>query len=333
MTHMRFSILGARRGLVVLGVGVIIGAVLGCGAEFEPEIPVVGAEVNIRPSGADARPGDARVVEVLVRNTGNVSHDFTINATLTTPAGERVMLDNRSLRLAPGEEGVGAWRHTFAYEGDWRLEAAVIGSDSAELDREPVQDFLHVGPCTGVDVYRVWVTGHPTGECELLGIRMLWWGRIGQLLALGSIVALFAEFRGSARLRQAGASLRAVEIPRALGWITSIYRKRRRVGFGLGITTIVVFVVFASLTSFTSVTGNPDAGANLYIALVFTGYLMVFVALVVLVAPAVFAGVLILADWMIIKPFAVLLDKGELGLKTLSVIILLAGLHFTVLAS
>ena len=336
MTHTPGSPLPVFKRLIVCAsVATIFGAVLACDL-VEPvptPTPHVAAKAGISAIGANVQPGETRKVEVRVTNTGNVPHTFQVEASLTGPDDRESDSGRQELRLEPGQEVPAIWSHTFADQGTWQVEANVFSEGGAEpIATKRVADFASVEPCDGVDVYRVWIKGFRTDDCELLGLRMLWWGRIGQLLALGSVVALVAEFAGSSRLREAGVSLRGVEVPKALAWVTWIYRNKVKAAGWTGAGLALFFVVLAISLAIFGDSAEGDFGPVAE-ALLTTILLAIFVILAAITLPVSFAAGLVIMDNLALKPLAALLERGEVGLKLTSFVILLFGLHFTVLAT
>ena len=203
---------------------VICLALVACGEFDITPIPEYSFTAKVLGAEKSIHPGENRDIGVEVTNTGNVKTNFTVGGSLKLqdkkeailpllkPQDKKeVILPLLNLVLESQEVGNATSEYRFIDPGKWTLKMDISSPDTATLLGEtPVSSDLIVAPCRGLDVYRVWQSGNPTIDCKLWGMRMLWWGRIGKLVALLSAFAIIAEFAGPVRMRTWGQSLHRV---------------------------------------------------------------------------------------------------------------------------
>jgi hypothetical protein len=209
---------------------------------------------------------------------------------------------------------------------------------------------------TLVQAWGDWAAGKPIAHAHLWGLNVLWWGRIGKLGELTAGLTIVADIVGPKRIRSFGHSLHhrfdARSAVRSLlttfRWLAAMgkYAAAKRgsaeeeqaLGRAVDEFTAATFVNFA-------------VGAVLSVGLVavLRGWSVglvqavpLYFVVVVTVSPVVTAllifGVIALGlvvDTLVFEPLAWVLDRDavERWIKVTSVLLLVAGFHFDLLAS
>lgn len=332
--------------------------------EYSFTAKVLGAETHIQP-------GENRNVGVEVTNTGNVETVFQVSGGLKPPKKEEESLPVQTLKLEAKEVGNAIWEHNFIDSGKWELKIDISSPTATSLKGDKTKtSILIVEICDGLDVYRVWLSGYPTLDCKLWGLPMLWWGRIGKLVALLSAFAIIVEFAGPTRMRAWGQSLhRAVDVRALVGRLVPVYlwlfwtqvnwwakillfwlprarplRERFRddslrhlrgagaLGRWFRYSIIAMFVIFIGLIAIlTLLSINDPLFLLLLVILVFLMFLLGWS--VVLFMPLAFVIAFSAVNVLILEPFAWMMEKGETRIKISSFGLFLVAAHFDLLAS
>jgi hypothetical protein len=202
--------------------------------------------------------------------------------------------------------------------------------------------------------WSAWLGGQEPSECQLWGISLLWWGRIGKILQAFGALTVLAEIIGSERIRAFGQSLHgAVTFEGVRRWFSTAVGLARdsltylKSGKGSDrealaqvlnsplalLDGILAVAIGASATYLISEIGLP--------ARVFVG-ILVWMFSYVLISPFL-AAVLIMSvlflglcmDLFVIEPFAWLVERPSIDrlIKLVGVALLLIGFHFDLLAS
>ncbi len=213
------------------------------------------------------------------------------------------------------------------------------------------------------EAWRHWRSGTLASDSTLWHVRIFWWGRIGAILQFIGGVLVVAEIVGTDRLRDFGRSLHGVlgvaAVRKLFGetvaWYGATYRAARYIfvdswaerdrpkektlfapvlwNWFFAVDLLISLLLAALLILTLRVI--PTALAEVYF-LGFWGFLaftigpaLTFVAVVTLLA----VGMAI--DMAFIEPFAWLLEHPYLEkiIKTASLLLLLVGFHFDLLAS
>ena len=61
-----------------------------------------------------------------------------------------------------------------------------------------------------IDAWGLWFSGKNVADQMLLGIQILWWGRLGKIVGLLSALSIIAEIIGPQKLRKFGKSLHGI---------------------------------------------------------------------------------------------------------------------------
>jgi hypothetical protein len=207
-----------------------------------------------------------------------------------------------------------------------------------------------------VEIWRTWLSGESVTDSELWGVSMLWWGRIGKLLQLFAALTIVVEIVGPERLRRFGRSAhRRVEPATAwriatgtYRWIRAVFRyvnaesdseaeKLASAEMRTYKTNSLNIAVGVGLGVLISVLTGAD-GVGQFIAIAIGGVIFTLFS----VAPFVTGGLVVVAvllgallDTLIVRPLARVLEVKALDkwIKGLSVVLLLVGFHFDLLAS
>jgi hypothetical protein len=205
-----------------------------------------------------------------------------------------------------------------------------------------------------LDAWRAWASGSLGPKCQLFGVQLLFWGRVGKLLQFFAALTIVAEILGAQRLRAFGKSLHrflSVDDLRhatqhSIKWVLALMRvltgpRVEDEGEFLRSSRLSRFMFFVAALLFVVVTmrfaqycGSWMIGV--VIAIVFMtigGFLFTpIVAFLILGPLAVFGGVF---DMLVIEPIAWLLERDALDrwVKVTALVLLLIGFHFDMLAS
>lgn len=339
-------------------------------SEFEPT-PRYGVTAKILGTEKHIQPGENRDVVVEVTNTGTRTTNFEVRGRLQAPDEKEKSLPLRKIVLRAQGVGNVSWEYNFISSGEWTLNIDISSPDAKELEGETATTgILIVETCDGWDVYRVWKSGYPTIECTLLGLRMLWWGRIGKLGILVSAFAIMAEFAGPARMRAWGQSLhRVVSVRQLMGHLVPTYlwfiwtlvnwsakillfwlpasrplRARFRdnslrylsnagaLGRWFRYSIVAMVVIFVGIIAIvTLISINDPIFLLLLVILVY--FMFILGWSMILLAPLAFVIALSGVNALILEPFAWLMERGERGVKIASFGLFLLAFHFDLLAS
>lgn len=204
------------------------------------------------------------------------------------------------------------------------------------------------------DAWQLWLDGKDVSGYCLGGLEILWWGRVGKLVSFFSALAVIADIIGPQKLRQFGQSLHstftfnkfAKSIKRTyrgsvLLWCsagTSDKRKatrlenlyfKSRISFlafflaiGLGVSVFLLY--------------RPNIVFRIIVAvLVFVfafSFITPIIAAILWSLPMI---IMLLVDVVLIEPTAWLLEREAIDklIKVGSILLLLIGFHFDLLAS
>jgi hypothetical protein len=215
-----------------------------------------------------------------------------------------------------------------------------------------------------LEAWSHWRAGQPTSDLELWGHSMLFWGRLGKLLQFVGALTVIAELIGVDRLQRLGASWHGPDTPvtraqrRLRARIQSVKDKLSSLTVGaiallFGLAIVVGNSLYAVLAwrafreqGFKALISQEwvleliqpfwPKGALVYgspVLIPLTAWLCVYALPMLGLA---FLNVLgRVADQCVIRPVAWTLDRSALGalVKVMSLVLLLVGTHFDLLAS
>jgi hypothetical protein len=217
-----------------------------------------------------------------------------------------------------------------------------------------------------VDAWSQWLTGKQVAEFELLGLSILCWGRLGKLLQFIAALSILAEILGPDRIRKFGASLHAtLTVEGTRGMIRDAIRWRSRMlghmrngsdretlrnlvamptdRFNYFVALILGIVIAVGVNN---VFGWTESQVILTVIVGWTALLVITVlaALILLATLSPFVTIALIAtfswagmvfDMLILEPIAWVLDRDHLDrwVKLASLVVLLIGFHFDLLAS
>jgi hypothetical protein len=200
-----------------------------------------------------------------------------------------------------------------------------------------------------------WARGDLTEQAQLWGMSILWWGRIGKLTGLAAALTIIAEIVGAERLRAFGNSMhkmiepkRCLRLPVDVGrWMmaqmVSLFSQDKTIekpaidklfvwSFALVFLGTWIMVIITAIRKgrfwgvFTEgLIGGFGRGA-------WYGTLVMFVVAMSLCG---LGFILAAVDVVVIEPIARRLEGKDLGkrIKVASVVLLILGFHFDLLAS
>jgi hypothetical protein len=209
---------------------------------------------------------------------------------------------------------------------------------------------------TYIDAWSRWLNGESVSNFFLWNIQILWLGRIGKLVSFLSAFAIIVEIVGPTRLREFGASLhdrvilqKTLESAKkklaVLSFIPRLFTSKTNhefdevfEGFFLkkpsGWISMILAYAGAGLTFYKIYYSKgfwPALGYSVLI-LAIGVYLAPVIVVLLLASPMI---ALMAIDYIAIEPLAWVLERESLDkiIKFVSLILLLVGFHFDLLAS
>ncbi|WP_189330137.1 hypothetical protein [Actinoplanes ianthinogenes] len=179
----------------------------------------------------------------------------------------------------------------------------------------------------------------------MLGVQILWWGRIGKIVSMAGALTILADLAGPARLSAFGSNLE--EVFKALSWLPMyLLRRTGLVNFGEDVHSGVAnFVAFLMLLSGYAYLVQQFLWSNLrerygvVIGAFFVVVLWVVFCLAVISASALAAAIPIFLGWaldkLVIGPLARVLSSGTAAkrIEVTGLLVTLLGFHFDLLSS
>jgi hypothetical protein len=207
-----------------------------------------------------------------------------------------------------------------------------------------------------VEAWAQWLSGKHTDDLLLWGMQVLWWGRIGKIVQTIAALTVLAEIIGPERLRSFGNSLRSgINLQKihdlwvlGLSWAGMMIRyflasltfglsRRFEIGlqlfdfFGLLLLTALLRVILWFYFMY-RLWSDWSWWSAMLVAGVSAGLLAPL-----LIGTAIFALTItgLVLDIAFIEPLAWTLERPRLDkwIKSVSLILLLAGFHFDLLSS
>ena len=193
-----------------------------------------------------------------------------------------------------------------------------------------------MGEVSYIDVWRIWFAGKETSTYVLWGIELLWWGRVGKIVQLIAALTVIAEIIGPDKLRSFGESLH----PKTTRTLSARFDRAttfygRVADFPLGnwllllITMMLTAGMFQILNAMIGLPNSKWLLIPFFILSLVMGVTVGFLFILIVMS----IGLII--DVCIIRPIVKLLETTYLDkvIKVFSIIVLLVGFHFDLLAS
>lgn len=206
------------------------------------------------------------------------------------------------------------------------------------------------------EAWKLWLTDHLPSDVIIWGVNVFWWGRLGKMMQFVGAITIIADIIGPEKIRSFGASLHTA-ITRAnlirfledcFEWYTVIFRytlmkdytdeapskKTARytrldaINYVICFLITVLIIVLAKLYS--------TGWIVLIEAAIIFGCLLVSISPLITVFVIVFLiGFELVINFFFIKPLAWTLEHPsfERFTKVISLLLLLIGFHFELLAS
>jgi hypothetical protein len=208
------------------------------------------------------------------------------------------------------------------------------------------------------EAWSLWLQGQLRSDHILGGIQILWWGRIGKVIAFISALAIFVEIVGADRLRLWGGALHKPinvrqmvsglrHVPTVIGHFWRMLRmaflgRRERAEWHLSamfqeefFLSVLMLGVYLGLNIIALRYFFVSPGLWEYILLlVVVAPLNALTSVFVSVFSVVVARLLLsLIDIVLVEPFAWMLERPHLAklMKLISVFLLFVGVHFDLL--
>lgn len=184
-----------------------------------------------------------------------------------------------------------------------------------------------------------WLDGQSVVDCKMLGLQILWWGRLGIILVFTSALAIIAEIIGPERFRKFGQGLRSYD--RRFGLVNQVAGLHVELNFlGIdflhrGIQHLALVIAVGSGVAVGLVLQQIAIWVRVLLGLVTVPvvmYLGLLIAVFAKLAPAHFSMAL---DRWVIQPIAWLLEQKTIDkiIKLGSLALVVIGFHFQLLAS
>ena len=204
------------------------------------------------------------------------------------------------------------------------------------------------------EIWSLWLEGQMVADFHLWGMRILWWGRIGKVIGLVSALAIVAEIIGPERLRNVGESIRirysfsntwslARDAIKAPGHLLNLLDKNNTNNLKSVLTLPFVPFVYYSwillcllLTYFSWHYYFYGFLGSIIFGIGVGSFFGLMIS--ILIYPLIIFSVaipLVIFNVLLLRPFAWVMEHKSMGkiIKVVSVVLLLVGFHFDLLAS
>lgn len=204
--------------------------------------------------------------------------------------------------------------------------------------------------------WKLWLAGHLPSDVIIWGVSVFWWGRLGKIMQLIGAITIVADIIGPEKIRRFGASLHTaitrMNLIRFLEdcfeWYILIFRYTlmkdytdeatpKRTSRHTRLDVINYFVCFLVTILIVLLAKLHHTGWIVLIeAIIIFGCLLVSVSpLITVFAVILLIGFEFMINLVLIKPLAWALEHPSLDrfTKVMSLLLLLVGFHFELLAS
>jgi hypothetical protein len=208
-----------------------------------------------------------------------------------------------------------------------------------------------------VEAWSLWLSGRLSPNVMILGVSIFWWGRLGKVMQFVGAATIIADIIGPERIRHFGSSLHGAITARVLlrflkdcfDWYQIVFRYTLMKDYTDEVISakkqpkqvkldILNYCICFLLTTFVILLAGlpPTSWVFLVEAAIIFGCLLVSVSpilTVLIVFSAAISSLVINA--VLIQPLAFALEHPSLDrlTKIVSLLLLLAGFHFELLAS
>lgn len=204
------------------------------------------------------------------------------------------------------------------------------------------------------EAWKLWISGNIQNSM-LWGMEILWWGRMGKLFQFAAALAIIAEIIGPDRLRIFGNSLhetftckKAVALlTDSKQWIKTMWRYKSSSGEeqnkALAETSKykadnvnLLVCLFATVITLYLLWEYLDWWMIIILAIIsYSLFLITISPILTVFVILFFSGIGALVDFILIEPLAWCLERKHIDkwVKIISVILLIVGFHFDLLAS